>query len=299
MTGDGRSCYSRLSGDGGRESAAESLRSRTVSRSSGYYGSREYKDEGRSDARSASNLSPITTDGEDEPDAEEYQQRMETATTLMEEASARSLQTLHETLFVGTGTSEELDRQARVMRRVETELDTIGDNLHESRRHMRQVKSMFGGVGNLFARRKQVSAETCAGPTNASASASQGKKSSGPPPGKSKQEGAEAAGKKSGKSKAGKKVGEASPSSAESSSPDKSSGEGSSHDHGPPRGTGIEAVDRNMDGMERALGHLKEVGRTISVQLKDSDGQIGRVRVKHLHNTAKMKKLNREIALQG
>lgn len=278
ITGDH---YSMLSGSRASRlsDAVRETAERTVSRSSGYYGSREAVDEGRNDDRCVSHLS-TTTDGEDELDAEELQQRMQATSRLMEESSTRSLQTLHQTLFVGTGTAEELDRQAKVMSRVEAELDAIDDDLHQSTKNMRQIKSVFGGLGNFFARRKQVRAET--DPTVSAPPSG--------PPDKSKQEGVP--GKRSSKAKAGKKASDTSPSS------DKSSGEESTGGHGQARGTGIEVVDRNLDGMEQALFHLKGVGETISVQLKDSDAQIGRVRAKMHHSTAKMKKLERDMELE-
>ena len=74
----------------------------------------------------------------------------------MEEASSQSLRTLNDCLHMGSDTAEELERQAESLDRTERCLDEMHVELDQSKKHMRQIKSPFGGIGNYFARRKKV-----------------------------------------------------------------------------------------------------------------------------------------------
>lgn len=191
----------------------------------------------------------------------EYQQRVQAAYRRMEESSANSVRTLHETLNTGIDAAEELDRQAETMDRIEARLDHMDGDLDQSRRHMRNIKSIFGGIGNAFARRRDVKAVTdpkvpASAPSSGSKSGRGGGTSPTPPP--------------------DKRVG--------------ASGRGAS--------TGSKVVDQNMDEMERVLYQLKGVGELMSEQLDDSDGQIDRVRYKLDRNNVKVKNLNKDIQRQ-
>ena len=91
-----------------------------------------------------------------DPDEDEYKHRMQMAHRRMEEASANSLRTLNECLHMGADTTEELDRQAEGLDRTERRLDEMHLDLDQSKKHMRQIKSPFGGIANYFARKKKV-----------------------------------------------------------------------------------------------------------------------------------------------
>lgn len=87
---------------------------------------------------------------------DEYSHRLQVAHRRMEETSANSLRTLNECVHMGSDTAEELDRQAEALDRTERRLDEMHVGLDQSKRHMRQIKSPFGGIANYFARRKKV-----------------------------------------------------------------------------------------------------------------------------------------------
>ena len=74
----------------------------------------------------------------------------------MEDTSANSLRTLNECLHMGVDTAQELDRQAEALDRTEKRLDEMYLDLDQSKKHMRQIKSPFGGIANYFARKKKV-----------------------------------------------------------------------------------------------------------------------------------------------
>ena len=204
---------------------------------------------------------PERYEPEVEPGVAEQQQRIQAAYRRMEDSSAKSLRTLHETLDVGIGTTEELERQAESLDRTERRLDEIEVDLDQSKKHMRNIKSVFGGVGNYFARRKDIKTVT-----DPKIPASSARRTSGGGGG-----GASAKAK-------GKREGDGG--------------------RDQPQGTGSEVVDRNMEEMERALHQMKGVGLLISDQLDDSDAQIDRVRFKMDRGTDKVKKINKDIERQ-
>lgn len=188
----------------------------------------------------------------------EHQQRIQAAYRRMEESSSNSVRTLHDTLGTGIAAVEELDRQAETLDRVEERLDHIDGDLDQSKRHMRNIKSIFGGIGNAFARRRDV------------------KKVTDP--------------KLPGSASPGSKPGAASPPPDPYPPQDKMA---AARGRGPT--TGSKVVDQNMDEMERVLYQLKGVGELMSDQLDDSDAQIDRVRYKLDRDNVKIKKLNRDI----
>ena len=74
----------------------------------------------------------------------------------MEDASAHSLRTLNECLHIGSDTAVELDKQAEALDRTERRLDEMHVDLDQSKKHLRQIKSPFGGIANYFSRKKKV-----------------------------------------------------------------------------------------------------------------------------------------------
>ena len=61
---------------------------------------------------------------------------------------------------MGADTAEELERQTEALDRTERRLDEMHVDLDKSKQHMRQIKSVFGGIGNYFARRKKINEVT-------------------------------------------------------------------------------------------------------------------------------------------
>ncbi len=89
-------------------------------------------------------------------DPTDYDTRLMMANQRMEQSSAHSLRVLNETLQLGTETAEELERQAEVLDKTERTLDEMHQDLDVGERHLRKIKSPFGGVYNIFSRRKTV-----------------------------------------------------------------------------------------------------------------------------------------------
>ena len=87
---------------------------------------------------------------------EDYDRRIQVAHRRMEESSGNSLRTLHETFRMGIDTTDELDVQAETLDRVDKHLDEMDVDLDRSKRHMRNIKSPFGGIANYFAKKKNI-----------------------------------------------------------------------------------------------------------------------------------------------
>ena len=195
----------------------------------------------------------------EELDHDQLCHRMQMANRRMEESSASSLRTLHDTMRLGQDTAVELDRQSEALDRTERRLDEIQLDIDQSKRHMRNIKSPFGGVANYFARRKKLSDITDPKlPKEAAQAQAQAQKrgsSKGPdtlpPP-----------------SMAGLK------------------------------GTGNRVVDDNLDEMGRMLHQLKGQGELIGEQLDESSAQIERLKYKVDHTDVKIKGLNKDIRRQ-
>ena len=186
----------------------------------------------------------------------DFDYRMKMANHRMEESSARSLRVLNETMRMGVDTTEELERQAESLDKTERMLDEMHVDLDKGERHMRQIKSPFGGISNYFSRKKTVEQVT-------------------DPKGL--------------KSKQGKG------SSAARSQPPPKSKQKQKQKDPPPQGTGNAIVDQNLDEMERALNQLKGIGEVIGSQLDDSEVQIDRVGHKLQRNHVKMDKLTKDV----
>lgn len=93
---------------------------------------------------------------EEEMTREEYDMRVQAAYRRMEESSYNSLRTLNETVDTGIHTTEELERQAETLDRVDARLDEMDVDLGKAKKSMRVIKSPFGGIANYFSRRKKV-----------------------------------------------------------------------------------------------------------------------------------------------
>ena len=144
--------------------------SRDPYRSTGRYDSSSrdpYRSTGRYDSSSRdpySSTGHYDSRGYDEEDGrgyglpeDDYDMRIQAAYRRMEQSSGNSLRTLNETVRMGVETTEELERQAETLDRVETRLDEMDADLDKSKRHMRNIRSPFGGISNYFAKRKPVS----------------------------------------------------------------------------------------------------------------------------------------------
>jgi len=70
------------------------------------------------------------------------------------ESSLRSLQLLDESERAGVATAEELGQQGEQLLRTESKLDGLDSTLQTSERHIRGIKSVFGGIKNKFSRKK-------------------------------------------------------------------------------------------------------------------------------------------------
>lgn len=66
------------------------------------------------------------------------------------ESSLRSLQHLHDSEKAGVATAEELDRQKEQLIRTEAKIDGMNTILQRSERHIRGIRSIFGGIRNKF-----------------------------------------------------------------------------------------------------------------------------------------------------
>ncbi|XP_076801099.1 synaptosomal-associated protein 29-like [Clavelina lepadiformis] len=70
----------------------------------------------------------------------------------MVESTQRSLRMLDESERVGVSTAEELVRQGEVLRKTEQRVDKMEQDLKESDRHLRSIKSIWGAFVNKFSK---------------------------------------------------------------------------------------------------------------------------------------------------
>ena len=195
----------------------------------------------------------------EELDHDQLCHRMQLANRRMEESSASSLRTLHDTLRLGGDTAVELDRQAEALDRTERRLDEMQLDIDQSKRHMRNIKSPFGGVANYFARRKKLSDITDPKLPKEAAQA-------------------QAQAQKRGSSKG-----------PDTLPPSSLAGL---------RGTGNSVVDDNLDEMGRMLHQLKGQSELIGDQLDDSNAQLERLKYKVDRTDVKIKGVNKDIRRQ-
>ena len=195
----------------------------------------------------------------EELDHDQLCHRMQLANRRMEESSASSLRTLHDTLRLGGDTAVELDRQAEALDRTERRLDEMQLDIDQSKRHMRNIKSPFGGVANYFARKKKLRDITDPKLPKEAAQA-------------------QAQAQKRGSSKG-----------PDTLPPPSLAGL---------RGTGNSVVDDNLDEMGRMLHQLKGQSELIGDQLDDSNAQLERLKYKVDRTDVKIKGVNKDIRRQ-
>ena len=82
------------------------------------------------------------------------QQRMAVANREMEESSKSCVRILHQTMDLADNTTKELYRQSEALDRTEAHLDGIDVDLEQSRRNMREIKSVWGGLVNNITKPK-------------------------------------------------------------------------------------------------------------------------------------------------
>ena len=188
----------------------------------------------------------------------EFQTRKQEAIRKMEDSSFNSLRTLHDCVRMGTETTEELERQAEALDRVETRLDEIHVGLDKGERNLRKIRSPFGGVMNYFSKKKSVNEVT-------------------DPKGYKPSQQQQSNSKKSGNTGGGKQQ-------AQAQLPQQTH-----------KSTGSNVVDKNLDLMGKALDDLMGIGELIGEQLDDSDCQVDRIAYKMDRDQLKMEKLNKGI----
>lgn len=253
--GGSRGGYSRGYGGSGSDYGGSSKGSVGLGRegqSSSYqYGRGGYSDSGY--GHGYSDEPPPMTDAE-------FQARKQEAVRKMEDSSFNSLRTLHDCVRMGTETTEELERQAESLDRVETRLDEVHVGLDKGERNLRKIKSPFGGMMNYFSKKKTVNEVTDPKGFKPSQQSSDSKKSS------------------SSSSRGGGKQ------QAQAQVPQQTY-----------KSTGSKVVDKNLDLMGKALDDLMGIGELIGEQLDDSDRQIDRITYKMDRDHVKMEKLNKGI----
>nr|CAB3266423.1 synaptosomal-associated protein 29-like [Phallusia mammillata] len=87
-----------------------------------------------------------------DPNKDYLTQKVEQKQGNILESTKRSLQVLEETESIGIATGQELVRQGEVLRRTENKLDKMDQDLKESDRHLRSIKSMWGAFVNKFSK---------------------------------------------------------------------------------------------------------------------------------------------------
>ncbi|XP_007900001.1 synaptosomal-associated protein 29 [Callorhinchus milii] len=71
------------------------------------------------------------------------------------QSSDRSVALIYESEKVGTETAEELMRQGEALKRTETMIDRMDNQLKTSQKHINSIKSIFGGIKNYFQFKKE------------------------------------------------------------------------------------------------------------------------------------------------
>jgi len=97
----------------------------------------------------------LDSDDEDadyDPTKNYMQQKLERKNDSMLQSTERSLRMLQESEQLGVATAVELDRQGEVLRRTEKRVDKINEDLKQSDRHLRSIRSMWGAFVNKFSK---------------------------------------------------------------------------------------------------------------------------------------------------
>lgn len=192
-----------------------------------------------------------------------HEQRMALANRNREDSSAQCVRLLYETMDMGDQTSAELYRQAESLDRTEAHLDKMDVDLEQSRRNMREVKSVFGSFVNNLTKPKFTKSKT--------------PKTSSPPAPVEKSGKGSGARRGGGGGGGGGKKGQAQVQEQRNES------------------TGNATVDRNLDELERGLRMLEGQAYLIGSQLDESNAQIDRIQVKMEDRDIRVKKMTRDI----
>ena len=201
----------------------------------------------------------IKKGGAKQGSASNLDQRTQLAYKKMEESSARSVQTLHNTLQIGQDTTEELERQAEALDRTERHLDDMQVDLsmeHKTKRHVGR-RSPLSSISRAFSKKKKPSKVTDPNPVKGTAQTLQKKSSAtsfatGPNP----------------------------------ISPPSTAG---------PKSVGNKVVDGNLDEMEKILHQLKDIGQEMGDQLDDSSIQVNRINQKSGHVGISLRDANKRL----
>jgi len=87
-----------------------------------------------------------------DPNRDYFTQKVERKESNMLNSTERSLRILEESERVGAATLVEMDRQGEVLRRTETKVDKMEQDLKQSDRHLRSIKSLWGAFVNKFSK---------------------------------------------------------------------------------------------------------------------------------------------------
>jgi len=87
-----------------------------------------------------------------DPNKDYYAQKLQKKETNILQSTERSLRLLEESERVGNAAAVELDRQGEVLRRSEQRVDKIEQDLKQSDRHLRSIKSIWGAFMNKFSK---------------------------------------------------------------------------------------------------------------------------------------------------
>lgn len=87
-----------------------------------------------------------------DPNKDYYAQKLQKKESNMLQSTERSLRLLEQSEQVGNAAAVELDRQGEVLRRTEKRVDKMEQDLKQSDRHLRSIKSMWGAFMNKFSK---------------------------------------------------------------------------------------------------------------------------------------------------
>ena len=192
-----------------------------------------------------------------QPRQRELQQRLEAANQEMEDSSHRCVELVCETIAWGNETTEELEKQAEAFERTEMCLDEMDEVLGSSKRDMREMRSVFGGIVNSITKPQF--------------------RSEKPPP--------------SSKSPHFNPFKKSKPKEAESHS----SSSRTQATAVKPQSIGNAIVDRNLDQLEAGLMQLEGQAYLMGHQIEKSNGVIKRLSSKMQRNEDKLKSVTKSV----
>lgn len=87
-----------------------------------------------------------------DPNKDYFSQVFQKKEDNMLKSTERSLRMIEESERVGNATAVELDRQGEVLRRTEKKVDKMEQDLKQTDRHLRSIKSLWGAFVNRFSK---------------------------------------------------------------------------------------------------------------------------------------------------